>query len=93
MFIRNGRVTGSVYKAGLVAADVDSGVLSVEEESAMEEKEVDESAPEDRGDGVHSVGGGWHELVIGGEVLDKIRGADAAQEAYEEYQQSEPDEE
>lgn len=86
MFIRNGRVTGSVYKAGLVAAGADPGALSVEEH------EAGESAPEDRADGVHSVGGGWHEVVIDGQVIDKIRGAEAAQSAYDAYLQSDPDE-
>ena len=39
----------------------------------------------ERGDGVHGVGGPWYEVVVGGEVVDKVRGAGAAKEAYETY--------
>jgi hypothetical protein len=62
-------------------------------DKASAEPEPSEAEPDQRDDGVHSVGGGWHEVVIGGEVIDKIRGADAAQEAFEAYQESEPTEE
>jgi hypothetical protein len=79
MFVRNGQKLGSV----LVDREVETSA----------EPEPEQSEPEQRDDGVHSVGGGWHELVIGGEVIDKIRGADAAQEAFEAYQESEPTEE
>lgn len=51
-----------------------------------------EAQAEQRPDGVHAVGGGWHEVVIDGQVIDKIRGAEAAQSAYDAYLQSEPDE-
>lgn len=40
---------------------------------------------EPKADGVHNVGGGWHEVVIGGEVVDKVRGAEAAQESYDAH--------
>lgn len=46
-----------------------------------------EPEPEQRDDGVYAVGGGWHEVVVAGEVVDKVRGADAAQEAYEAHQE------
>lgn len=35
-------------------------------------------------DGVRPAGGGWHEVVVDGEVVDKIRGRDAAEAAYAE---------
>lgn len=44
-----------------------------------------QSAPENRGDGAHAVGGGWFEVVVGGEVVDKVRGQDAANDSYVEH--------
>lgn len=38
---------------------------------------------EPRDDGVHALGGGWHEIVVDNVVVDKLQGAEAAQEAYE----------
>lgn len=34
-------------------------------------------------DGVRAAGGGWYEVVKGGEVVDKVRGKEAAEEVYE----------
>lgn len=71
MFVRNGQRLGS---------------LLVDKTSAGSEPPTpthSEGAAQQRPDGVHSVGGGWHEVVVGGEVVEKIRGADAAREAYE----------
>lgn len=42
------------------------------------------SAGEGPEDGIHHVGNGWYEVRIGGEVVDKERGKDAAQERYQE---------
>jgi hypothetical protein len=47
-----------------------------------------ETEVEEREDGVHNVGGGWYEIVVDGEMIDKVRGAEAAQEAYEAYQEA-----
>jgi hypothetical protein len=80
MFVRNGSKVGSV-------------LVDREVEASAEPEPEPQSEPEQRDDGVHSVGGGWHEVVIGGEVIDKVRGADAAKEAFEAYQESEPTEE
>lgn len=77
MFVRNGQKLGSVLVDREVATSI---------EPAPEEQ------PETRADGVHGVGGGWHEVVISGDVIDKIRGAEAARSAYGAYLQSEPDE-
>ena len=43
-----------------------------------------EAEPGQRSDGVHPVGGGWHEVVVGGEVVDKVRGSEAANDVYVE---------
>lgn len=59
-----------------------SGLTETELEADQQAAEARESQPEEREDGVHSVGGGWHEVVVDGAVVDKVRGADAAQEAY-----------
>ena len=76
MFERNGSKVGSVLVDKASAEPVPDEPEPVQE-------------PEEREDGVHSVGGGWHEIVIAGEVIDKIQGADAAQEAFEAYQETE----
>jgi hypothetical protein len=47
--------------------------------------ELDE--PDERDDGVYAIGGGWHEIVADGAVVDKLRGAEAAEEAYEAYKE------
>jgi hypothetical protein len=93
-----GRVAGSIDLAQLAdlyaqATDEDLKAhfrqVAAENGASLDEPEPEpEPEPEEREDGVHSVGGGWHEVVIGGEVIDKIRGADAAQEAYEAYQEA-----
>jgi len=57
-------------------------------EQEPEQELEPEPEPDSREDGVHAVGGGWHEIVVDGEVIDKIRGADAAQDAYEAYQEA-----
>jgi hypothetical protein len=66
-----------------VAAE--SGVELGEQAPELVEPEPNpEPEPDDREDGVYSVGGGWHEVVVNGAVIDKVRGADAAQDVYEE---------
>lgn len=47
--------------------------------------EPESSHAEYRGDGIHAVGGGWYEVVVDGKVMDKLRGSDAAQAAYDAY--------
>lgn len=90
-----GRVAGSIDLATLAQmyADTDDDELREHYRQVAAESGVDlepteasepEPAPDDREDGVYSVGGGWHEVVVAGRVIDKVRGADAAQDAYEE---------
>jgi hypothetical protein len=43
---------------------------------------------DDQADGVHAIGGGWHEIVVDGAVVDKLRGAEAAEEAYQNLTES-----
>lgn len=100
MIVRNGERLGSVLVDKASTEPVPqpepepSGQLTeTEQEADRQAAEARESLPEQLSDGVHAVGGGWHEVVIGGDVIEKIRGADAAQEAYEAYQQSEPNKE
>lgn len=87
------KATDKAARANLAAIGAEHG-MHVEhgrlvDPSAPEAPEPEpEPEPEEREDGVHSVGGGWHELVIDGAVIDKIRGAEAAQEAYEAYQEA-----
>lgn len=91
-----GRVAGSIDLATLAQmyAQSDDDELKahyrqVAAENGLDLGETTEVPPvESREDGVHNVGGGWHEIVIDGEVIDKVRGADAAQEAYEAYQEA-----
>jgi hypothetical protein len=52
---------------------------------------VPEPVEDDREDGVHAAGGGWYEVVINGEVVDKVRGGDAAQDVYEEAKRGNDD--
>lgn len=68
MFVRNGQRLGS---------------LLVDKASSAPARPEPSEGPLRRPDGVHAVGGGWHEVVVAGEVVDKIRGADAARETYE----------
>jgi hypothetical protein len=49
--------------------------------------EPDSSEPDERADGVHALGGGWHEIVADGAVVDRLRGAEAAEEAYEAFKE------
>ncbi len=95
-----GRVAGSIDLAALAQMyqDTDDDDLRAHFREVAAEHGVDladradepepapEPAPEpdDREDGVYSVGGGWHEVVVDGAVIDKVRGADAAQDVYEE---------
>jgi hypothetical protein len=93
-----GRVAGSIDLAALseMYAQCDDDDLKdhyrqVAAENGFElgetsEADADEAEAEvdDREDGVYSVGGGWHEVVVDGAVIDKVRGADAAQDVYEE---------
>ena len=93
-----GRVAGSIDLATLAQMHAESDdddlrdhYRQVAAEHGLDlgetaEVPADEPDPErdDREDGVHSVGGGWHEIVVGGAVIDKVRGADAAQDVYEE---------
>lgn len=95
-----GRVAGSIDLAALAQmyaqADDDDlkahyRAVAAEHGSVLGSDTAEASAPEpvrdDRDDGVHSVGGGWHEVVVDGRVIDKVRGADAAQDAYEAAQE------
>jgi hypothetical protein len=93
-----GRVAGSIDLAALAQmyAEADDPDLKAHYVEVAAEHGVDlagggtedtsEVEPErdPRDDGVHSVGGGWHEVVVDGRVIDKVRGADAADEAYKE---------
>lgn len=92
-----GRVAGSIDLATLAqmyAQTDDDDLRTHYREVAAEhgvdlagdgdEATVEEPVRDDRENGVHSVGGGWHEVVIDGAVIDKVRGADAAQAAYDE---------
>lgn len=90
-----GRVAGSIDLATLAQmyADTDDDDLRAHYREVAAESGVDlgaaepaepEPEPDDREDGVYAVGGGWHEVVVDGQVIDKVRGADAAQDAYEE---------
>lgn len=40
--------------------------------------------PTPRTDGVHPAGGGWYEVVVAGEVVDKVRGSESANDLYAE---------
>lgn len=35
-------------------------------------------------DGTEHTGGGWYQVRVGGEVVDKVRGEEEAQDRYEE---------
>jgi hypothetical protein len=95
-----GRVAGSIDLATLAQmyAQVDDPDLKAHYRDVAAEHGHDlgdatetpvvEADRDDRDDGVHSVGGGWHEVVVDGQVIDKIRGADAAQDAYEAAQEA-----
>lgn len=93
-----GRVAGSIDLATLAQmyADTDDNDLKAHYQAVAAEHGADlaggastkpaapvETVRDDREDGVHSVGGGWHEVVVDGAVIDKVRGADAAQDVYE----------
>lgn len=100
MIVRNGERLGSVLvdktsaePAPQPEPEPAGQLTATEQEADWQAAEARQSLPEQLPDGVHGVGGGWHEVVIGGQVIEKIRGAEAAQEAYEAYQQSEPNEE
>ena len=43
-----------------------------------------EDVEEGSEEGIHHIGAGWYQVRVGGEVLDKKRGKDAAQERYQE---------
>lgn len=58
--------------------------LAAIEDAASEPAPEPEPEPDERGDGVHATGGGWYELVVDGAVVDKVRGAEAAEDTYEE---------
>lgn len=95
-----GRVAGSIDLAALAGlyAGTDDDELRAHYREVAAESGVDlgggvtpadwgdqvRDGVEDREDGVHDLGGGWYEVVVGGVVVDKVRGADAAQDAYEE---------
>ena len=93
-----GRVAGSIDLAALAQmyAEADDDDLKAHYREVAAEHGVDlagggaSEAPEveperdGREDGVHSVGRGWHEVVVDGRVIDKVRGSDAADEAYKE---------
>ena len=90
-----GRVAGSIDLATLAQmyAQTSDAELKVHYRQVAAENGLDLSEPDvghvevatERGDGVHGVGGPWYEVVVGGEVVDKVRGAGAAKEAYETY--------
>ena len=71
---------------------VEARIAELESESADQVDEEPEPVPEPepepdgREDGYYSVGGGWHEVVVDGQVVDKVRGAEAAQEAFDAQQ-------
>lgn len=82
------QATDDDLKAHFREVAAESGVdLDASAEASVAEAEP-EPEPEEREDGVYDLGGGWHEVVVGGEVIDKVRGAEAAQEAYEAYQEA-----
>jgi hypothetical protein len=83
MFVRNGQRLGSVLVERTSAGP--AGQLTETEQEA--DRQAALAGESQREDGVHSVGGGWHEVVVDGQVVDKVRGADAAQEAYEARKQ------
>ena len=58
----------------------------VDEEPEPVPEPEPEPEPDGREDGYYSVGGGWHEVVVDGQVVDKVRGAEAAQEAFDAQQ-------
>lgn len=75
-----------------VAAYTAAGRLDLVEKCEARIAAIDASAPEpepepgeDRDDGVHAVGGGWFEIIAGGELVKKMQGADAARDAYEKH--------
>jgi hypothetical protein len=68
------------------AARIDARLASLEapaleaEEPEAEVTTAPEPVPDD---GAHAVGGGWYEVVVDGEMVEKVQGAEAAQEAYQ----------
>jgi hypothetical protein len=76
---------------------VDARITELESQSEADEGDAESSLeavpepepepePDGREDGYYSVGGGWHEVVVDGQVVDKVRGAEAAQEAFDAQQ-------
>lgn len=56
-------------------------VYDLEGEPVASDEGATESDPED---GTHEVGGGWYDIVINGEVVDRSQGKARAQDRYEQ---------
>jgi hypothetical protein len=76
------------YDARLASLEALTEEPEPEPETGLETgPEPDSSEPDERADGVHALGGGWHEIVADGAVVEKLRGAEAAEEAYEAFKE------
>jgi hypothetical protein len=72
---------------------VEARIAELESQSEPDEGDAEsvpepepDPEPDGREDGYYSIGGGWHEVVVDGQVVDKVRGAEAAQEAFDAQQ-------